>query len=120
MYQDAGILTSVPNVTRSSKTSSMPLVTVVFHVFSAPLLSSLSSCVLQEVSIKLPSSVFASEFEEDVGLLNKAAPVSGEQTRCPLYAVSGFRPKLSFCFNVARFSHVFYVLLVLCFLTKRP
>lgn len=28
-------------------------------------------------SIKLPSSVFASEFEEDVGLLNKAAPVSG-------------------------------------------
>lgn len=27
--------------------------------------------------IKLPSSVFASEFEEDVGLLNKAAPVSG-------------------------------------------
>ncbi|XP_034964723.1 protein LTV1 homolog [Zootoca vivipara] len=28
-------------------------------------------------SINLPSSVFASEFEEDVGLLNKAAPVSG-------------------------------------------
>lgn len=28
-------------------------------------------------SIKLPSSVFASEFEEDVGLLNKAAPISG-------------------------------------------
>ncbi|XP_043076720.1 protein LTV1 homolog [Puntigrus tetrazona] len=28
-------------------------------------------------SIKLPSSVFASEFEEEVGLLNKAAPVSG-------------------------------------------
>ncbi|XP_046958460.1 protein LTV1 homolog isoform X1 [Lynx rufus] len=27
--------------------------------------------------IQLPSSVFASEFEEDVGLLNKAAPVSG-------------------------------------------
>ncbi|EQB78781.1 protein LTV1-like protein [Camelus ferus] len=27
--------------------------------------------------ISLPSSVFASEFEEDVGLLNKAAPVSG-------------------------------------------
>ncbi|XP_028914473.1 protein LTV1 homolog isoform X2 [Ornithorhynchus anatinus] len=27
--------------------------------------------------IKLPSSVFASAFEEDVGLLNKAAPVSG-------------------------------------------
>ncbi|XP_021511453.1 protein LTV1 homolog [Meriones unguiculatus] len=27
--------------------------------------------------IKLPSSVFASEFEEDVGLLNKAAPISG-------------------------------------------
>lgn len=25
----------------------------------------------------MPSSVFASEFEEDVGLLNKAAPVSG-------------------------------------------
>ncbi|NXN50522.1 LTV1 protein, partial [Rynchops niger] len=28
-------------------------------------------------SIKLPSSVFATEFEEDVGLLNKAAPISG-------------------------------------------
>lgn len=28
-------------------------------------------------TIKLPSSVFATEFEEDVGLLNKAAPVSG-------------------------------------------
>ncbi|XP_019405686.1 PREDICTED: protein LTV1 homolog [Crocodylus porosus] len=28
-------------------------------------------------SINLPSSVFASVFEEDVGLLNKAAPVSG-------------------------------------------
>ncbi|XP_030635950.1 protein LTV1 homolog [Chanos chanos] len=28
-------------------------------------------------SIKLPSSVFASEFEEKVGLLNKAAPISG-------------------------------------------
>uniref|UniRef100_A0A3Q2YJQ3 Protein LTV1 homolog n=1 Tax=Hippocampus comes TaxID=109280 RepID=A0A3Q2YJQ3_HIPCM len=28
-------------------------------------------------SIRLPSSVFASDFEEDVGLLNKAAPVSG-------------------------------------------
>ncbi|KAM3624375.1 uncharacterized protein V6R79_022624 [Siganus canaliculatus] len=28
-------------------------------------------------TIKLPSSVFASEFEEDVGLLNKAAPISG-------------------------------------------
>ncbi|XP_026561397.1 protein LTV1 homolog [Pseudonaja textilis] len=28
-------------------------------------------------TIKLPSSVFASEFEEDVGLLNKAAPVPG-------------------------------------------
>ncbi|XP_060044666.1 protein LTV1 homolog isoform X2 [Erinaceus europaeus] len=27
--------------------------------------------------IQLPSSVFATEFEEDVGLLNKAAPVSG-------------------------------------------
>ncbi|RMC12880.1 hypothetical protein DUI87_10405 [Hirundo rustica rustica] len=31
----------------------------------------------QAPSIKLPSSVFATEFEEDVGLLNKAAPVSG-------------------------------------------
>lgn len=30
-----------------------------------------------EASIKLPSSVFASEFEEEVGLLNKAAPISG-------------------------------------------
>ncbi|KYO37751.1 LTV1-like protein [Alligator mississippiensis] len=30
-------------------------------------------------SINLPSSVFASEFEEDVGLLNKAAPVSVNQ-----------------------------------------
>ncbi|XP_040285176.1 protein LTV1 homolog [Bufo bufo] len=29
---------------------------------------------IQGPSIKLPSSVFASEFEEDVGLLNKAAP----------------------------------------------
>lgn len=29
------------------------------------------------VSINLPSSVFASEFEEEVGLLNKAAPISG-------------------------------------------
>ncbi|XP_056136318.1 protein LTV1 homolog [Lampris incognitus] len=28
-------------------------------------------------SINLPSSVFASDFEEDVGLLNKAAPISG-------------------------------------------
>lgn len=28
-------------------------------------------------SIQLPSSVFASEFEEEVGLLNKAAPISG-------------------------------------------
>ncbi|XP_039659983.1 protein LTV1 homolog isoform X2 [Perca fluviatilis] len=28
-------------------------------------------------SINLPSSVFASEFEEEVGLLNKAAPISG-------------------------------------------
>ncbi|XP_030412343.1 protein LTV1 homolog [Gopherus evgoodei] len=28
-------------------------------------------------AINLPSSVFASEFEEDVGLLNKAAPISG-------------------------------------------
>lgn len=28
-------------------------------------------------SINLPSSVFASEFEEQVGLLNKAAPISG-------------------------------------------
>lgn len=27
--------------------------------------------------INLPSSVFASEIEEDIGLLNKAAPVSG-------------------------------------------
>ncbi|KAK2503880.1 hypothetical protein MC885_015332, partial [Smutsia gigantea] len=32
--------------------------------------------VLSSTGIKLPSSVFASEFEEDVGLLNKAAPVS--------------------------------------------
>ncbi|KAL1005967.1 hypothetical protein UPYG_G00066260 [Umbra pygmaea] len=32
---------------------------------------------VQNVSFKLPSSVFASEFEEDVGMLNKAAPVSG-------------------------------------------
>lgn len=28
-------------------------------------------------SLQLPSSVFASEFEEEVGLLNKAAPISG-------------------------------------------
>lgn len=32
---------------------------------------------IPSTGIKLPSSVFASEFEEDVGLLNKAAPVSG-------------------------------------------
>ncbi|XP_019720074.1 protein LTV1 homolog [Hippocampus comes] len=32
---------------------------------------------LPAASIRLPSSVFASDFEEDVGLLNKAAPVSG-------------------------------------------
>ncbi|XP_015254309.1 PREDICTED: protein LTV1 homolog [Cyprinodon variegatus] len=32
---------------------------------------------LPEATLHLPSSVFASEFEEDVGLLNKAAPVSG-------------------------------------------
>ncbi|KAJ8948130.1 hypothetical protein NQ318_008483 [Aromia moschata] len=33
----------------------------------------------QEVTIKLPSSVFASEVEEKIGMLNKAAPVSGPQ-----------------------------------------
>lgn len=33
--------------------------------------------IISSTGIKLPSSVFASEFEEDVGLLNKAAPVSG-------------------------------------------
>ncbi|XP_021565412.1 protein LTV1 homolog [Carlito syrichta] len=33
--------------------------------------------VIPSTGIKLPSSVFASEFEEDIGLLNKAAPVSG-------------------------------------------
>lgn len=33
----------------------------------------------QASSINLPSSVFASEFEEEVGLLNKAAPISGKQ-----------------------------------------
>ncbi|XP_063773536.1 protein LTV1 homolog [Pseudophryne corroboree] len=32
---------------------------------------------IQAPTINLPSSVFASEFEEDVGLLNKAAPVRG-------------------------------------------
>ncbi|XP_054460944.1 protein LTV1 homolog [Anoplopoma fimbria] len=32
---------------------------------------------VQAASINLPSSVFASEFEEEVGLLNKAAPISG-------------------------------------------
>uniref|UniRef100_A0A4W5RLA8 Protein LTV1 homolog n=1 Tax=Hucho hucho TaxID=62062 RepID=A0A4W5RLA8_9TELE len=31
----------------------------------------------QTVSFNLPSSVFASEFEEEVGMLNKAAPISG-------------------------------------------
>ncbi|XP_006834766.1 PREDICTED: protein LTV1 homolog [Chrysochloris asiatica] len=35
------------------------------------------SLVIPTTGIQLPSSVFASEFEEDVGLLNKAAPVSG-------------------------------------------
>ncbi|XP_076847904.1 protein LTV1 homolog [Brachyhypopomus gauderio] len=33
--------------------------------------------VIPVSSLTLPSSVFASEFEEEVGLLNKAAPVSG-------------------------------------------
>ncbi|XP_063054401.1 protein LTV1 homolog [Engraulis encrasicolus] len=33
--------------------------------------------VIPAASINLPSSVFASEFEEKVGLLNKAAPISG-------------------------------------------
>uniref|UniRef100_A0A3B3Z904 Protein LTV1 homolog n=1 Tax=Periophthalmus magnuspinnatus TaxID=409849 RepID=A0A3B3Z904_9GOBI len=32
---------------------------------------------VSRTSINLPSSVFASEFEEEVGLLNKAAPISG-------------------------------------------
>lgn len=31
-----------------------------------------------QVKIKLPSSVFASEVEEETGMLNKAAPVLGE------------------------------------------
>lgn len=35
----------------------------------------------QAASINLPSSVFASEYEEEVGLLNKAAPISGEESR---------------------------------------
>uniref|UniRef100_A0A8C7P3G7 Protein LTV1 homolog n=1 Tax=Oncorhynchus mykiss TaxID=8022 RepID=A0A8C7P3G7_ONCMY len=33
--------------------------------------------VTPTVSFNLPSSVFASEFEEEVGMLNKAAPISG-------------------------------------------
>ncbi|XP_063739221.1 protein LTV1 homolog [Eleginops maclovinus] len=33
--------------------------------------------VLPAATLNLPSSVFASEFEEEVGLLNKAAPISG-------------------------------------------
>lgn len=33
--------------------------------------------IIPSTGIKLPSSVFASDFEEDVGLLNKAAPISG-------------------------------------------
>ncbi|XP_061088526.1 protein LTV1 homolog isoform X2 [Conger conger] len=37
----------------------------------------LQTHTLPAVSINLPSSVFASEFEEEVGLLNKAAPISG-------------------------------------------
>jgi protein LTV1 len=32
----------------------------------------------QAAKLKLPSSVFASNVEEDVGLLNKAAPQSGK------------------------------------------
>nr|XP_046231395.1 protein LTV1 homolog [Scatophagus argus] len=36
-----------------------------------------TSKALPAASINLPSSVFASEFEEEVGLLNKAAPISG-------------------------------------------
>lgn len=38
----------------------------------------------QANSIQLPSSVFASEFEEEVGLLNKAAPISGKLNICRL------------------------------------
>ncbi|KAJ8931610.1 hypothetical protein NQ314_015472 [Rhamnusium bicolor] len=33
----------------------------------------------EKTKLKLPSSVFASEVEEEVGMLNKAAPVSGPQ-----------------------------------------
>lgn len=33
--------------------------------------------VIPAATLNLPSSVFASEFEEDVGMLNKAAPISG-------------------------------------------
>lgn len=33
----------------------------------------------EQAKIKLPSSVFASEVEEEIGMLNKAAPVSGPQ-----------------------------------------
>ncbi len=43
---------------------------------------------MQMASIKLPSSVFASEFEEEVGLLNKAAPVSGEIRISPAHVAA--------------------------------
>ncbi|XP_042620501.1 protein LTV1 homolog [Cyprinus carpio] len=45
-----------------------------------------ASLYMQTASINLPSSVFTSEFEEEVGLLNKAAPVSGEIRICPAHA----------------------------------
>ncbi|KAL1770406.1 LTV1-like [Sigmodon hispidus] len=46
-----------------------------FSTYSSEEKAEISLC--SSTGIKLPSSVFASEFEEDVGLLNKAAPVSG-------------------------------------------
>lgn len=43
----------------------------------------LYSCFLQDQQrFKLPSSVFQSEVEEDVGLLNRAAPHSGKVYFC--------------------------------------
>ncbi|XP_057617970.1 protein LTV1 homolog [Chionomys nivalis] len=49
--------------------------TTSFRLYNSNEREETSAC--SSTGIKLPSSVFASEFEEDVGLLNKAAPISG-------------------------------------------
>ena len=45
---------------------------------AVPVLIRLRIASLQQPSIKLSSTLFASEMETEVGLLNKAAPTSGE------------------------------------------